>query len=111
MLELADDGSGIPADGGGESKAHGEAEAGRLLQEGLRAAGLKLLTCRLGKRGSKSGHCAGDLQNTSVQMGWIAEKLVMKSASNVSQQLRRWAIQARTQAAESLHDGRSSHDS
>ena len=35
-------------------------------------------------------------QNTSVQMSWIAEKLEMKSASNFSQQLRRWALQART---------------
>jgi hypothetical protein len=35
-------------------------------------------------------------QNTSVQMKWIAEKLEMKSASNVSQQLRPTAIQTRT---------------
>lgn len=83
---------------GGESKAHGEAEAGRLLREGLRAARLKSpdLPRLKGSDARKVAIARVIWQNTSVQMGWIAEKLVMKSASNVSQQLRRWAIQPRT---------------
>ena len=63
---------------GGESKAHGEAEAGRLLREGLRAAGLKLpdLPRLKGSDARKVAIARVIWQNTSVQMGWIAEKLV-----------------------------------
>ncbi len=100
--------------GGGESKAHGEAEAGRLLQEGLRAAGLKRpdLSRLKGSDPRKVAIARVIWHNTSVQMSWIAEKLAMKSASNVSQQLRRRAIQARTRTLpKTLARWENSHDS
>jgi len=74
-----------------ESRAHGEQEALRLLGEGLRAAGLE--PCRLSNlKGSdlrKVAIARSIRQRTTVSMGWIAEKLSMRSAANVSQQIRR----------------------
>lgn len=84
--------------GGGESKAHGEAQARRMLQEGLRAAGLKLEELsRLKGSDARKVAIAGVIwENTTVKMNWIAEQLSMKSAFNVSQQLRRGRLGSRT---------------
>ncbi len=83
--------------GGGESKAHGEAEARRLLKEGMLAAGLTLKDLP-GLKGSDTRKAAIAnviWGNTTVKMSWIAEQLFMKSAFNVSQQLRRWRLKSR----------------
>ena len=51
-------------------------------------------------------------QNTSVRMSWIAEKLEMKSASNISQRLRRQAIQDRPRTLpKAVARWENSHDS
>ncbi len=77
--------------GSGESKAHGESEARRLLREGLRAAKLKSqnLSRLKGSDPRKIAIARVIWKNTTVPMRWIAAELSMKSASNVSQQLRR----------------------
>ena len=77
--------------GSGESRAHGEQEAGRLLREGLKAAGLR--------KGDLAELPGSDLRKvaiareiwgrTTVSMSWIREHLAMKSAANASTQIRR----------------------
>lgn len=76
---------------GGESKAQGEAEARRLLAAGLRAAGLTAAELRRlkGSDPRKVALARVIWENTTVKMNWIADELSMKSAANVSQQLRR----------------------
>ena len=77
---------------GGVSQAHDQAEAERLVTEGLAAAGLE----RTGL-----GHLSGSeirkvaladlvLSKTCVRQSWIADQLKMRSAANVSQQVRRY---------------------
>ncbi len=82
--------------GGGESKAHGEAEASRLLKEGMRAAGLKVADLPRLKGSDPRKVAIGRViwDKTTVKMSWIAEKLSMKSACNVSQQLRRSRLES-----------------
>ena len=74
-----------------ESRAHGEKEALRLLKEGLEAAGLP--PAELGQwKGSDARKVAIARiirKRTTVSMSWIAEHLAMRSAANVSQQIRR----------------------
>lgn len=83
--------------GGGESKAHGEAEARRLLKTGVRAAGLSTeeLAGLKGSDARKVAIARVIWDKTSVPMSWIARELWMSSASNVSQQLRRWRLAPR----------------
>jgi len=97
---------------GGESKAHDEAEARRLLEEGLRAAGLsrKDLSALKGSDLRKVAIARVIWHNTGVKMSWIAEALAMKSPSNVSQQLRRWRPQSRS-LPKALRRWCSSHNS
>ena len=77
--------------GSPESRAHGEKEALRLLAEGLQAAGLDAR--ELGRlKGSDARKVAIALvirQRTTVRLGWIAERLSMRSATNASQQILR----------------------
>jgi REP element-mobilizing transposase RayT len=74
-----------------ESRAHCEREALRLLKSGLEAGGLK--AAELGNlKGSdprKVAIARVIRQQTTVSMGWLAERLSMRSAANVSQQIRR----------------------
>ena len=74
-----------------ESRAHGEQEARRLLKEGLEAAGLGGVELqRLKGSDSRKVEIARVIrQRTTVGMGWLSEQLAMRSAANVSQQIRR----------------------
>jgi putative transposase len=77
---------------GGVSKAHDEREAERLIREGLAAAGLEEKALE-GLPGSDLRKVAiADLitGRTIARQGWIAERLAMRSAANVSQQVRRY---------------------
>ncbi|RYZ82737.1 MAG: hypothetical protein EOP04_21460 [Proteobacteria bacterium] len=72
-------------------KAHGEKQAERWLEEGLVAAGLvkKDLTDVKGSDPRKLALADLLWKRTTVSQEWIAENLSMRSAANVSQQLRR----------------------
>jgi hypothetical protein len=74
-----------------ESRAHGEKEAVRLLAEGLEKARLTArdLPKLRGSDGRKVGIALEIWEKTTMNMNWIAEKLWMKSAANVSQQIGR----------------------
>ena len=72
-------------------REHGERQAGKWLKEGLKAAGLTArdLVCIKGSDARKV--LLADLlwRRTVVSQEWLAEKLVMKSAANVCQQIKR----------------------
>ena len=69
-----------------------------MIQEGLRAAGLKVeeLSRLKGSDPRKVAIARVIWENTTVQMNWIGEELSMKSAYNVSQQLRRGRMISQT---------------
>jgi hypothetical protein len=72
-------------------KAHSEEQAKRWLKKGLRVSGLKTKDLD-GLKGSDPRKLAlAELlwKRTTVSQKWIAEALSMRSAANVSQQLRR----------------------
>lgn len=77
--------------GSGESRAHGEQEAGRLLKEGLEAAGLRKqdLAGLPGSELRKVAIAREIWDRTTVSMSWISGQLAMKSAANASTQIRR----------------------
>jgi REP element-mobilizing transposase RayT len=79
---------------GAISRAHDEREAKRLLSEGLAAAGLeKEALGRLpGSDVRKTALANLLLERTVARQSWIAERLAMRSAANVSQQVRRYRI-------------------
>jgi hypothetical protein len=72
---------------------HGERQALAWLERGLKAAGLKSKSGNLARvKGSDPRKVLlADLlwRRTVVSQEWLAERLAMKSAANVSQQLRR----------------------
>jgi hypothetical protein len=72
--------------------AHGEEQAKRWLADGLKAAGLmaKDLSALKGSDLRKLAIAELLWKRTTVSQEWIAEKLSMRSAANVSQQLRRF---------------------
>ena len=73
-------------------KDHGEEQTRRWLTEGLKAADL-VAKDRPGLKGSDPRKLAlTELlwKRTTASQEWIAEKLSMRSAANVSQQLRRF---------------------
>ena len=76
------------------SRAHDEREAERLLKEGLGAAGLEqsALGGLPGSDVRKTALASLLLERTVARQSWIAERLVMGSAANVSQQVRRHRI-------------------
>ncbi len=82
-----------------ESRAHGEREARRLLDEGLKAAGLdpENLGQLPGSDARKVAIARVIRQSTTVSMSWLAEHLAMRSAANASQQILR-----KSKAKESL---------
>ena len=87
--------------------AHREQQAEAWLKEGLKAAGLK--AARVGdlKGSDVRKLLLADLlwRRTTVSQEWLAAKLAMKSAANVSQQLRRLdRKKVREQAPEAFRD-------
>ena len=74
-----------------ERLAHDEYQAEKLLAEGLKAAGLgSVELARLPGSDARKVALALCLEScTTVSQSWLAERLQMRSASNVSQQLRR----------------------
>ena len=76
---------------GAVSKAHDEREAERLLREGLAAAGLEeeALEALPGSDTRKVALARLLIGRTVARQSWIAERLAMCSAANVSQQVRR----------------------
>lgn len=79
---------------GAVSRAHDQREAERLLNGGLAAAGLKEIALD-GLPGSdvrKTALASLLLERTVARQSWIAERLAMRSAANVSQQVRRHRI-------------------
>ena len=72
-------------------RRHSEREAQRWLEEGLTAAGLRRAELeRLAGSDPRKVLIAERLwRETVVSQGWLAENLRMKSAVNVSQQVRR----------------------
>jgi putative transposase len=73
-------------------RAHDEREAQRLLDGGLAAAGLsaKELDSLPGSDVRKVTLANLLLERTVARQSWIAEKLAMRSAANVSQQVHRY---------------------
>jgi putative transposase len=73
------------------ARAHDEKEAKRLLDEGLAAAGLAAdaLGRLPGSDLRKVALANLLLERTVARQSWIAERLAMRSAANVSQQVRR----------------------
>ena len=74
-----------------ERLAHGEKEAERLLKEGLSAAGLRErdLEKMPAKEKRKVKIAMAIWSRTTVSQSWIAERLKMRNAANVSQVLHR----------------------
>ena len=77
---------------GAVAQTHDEAEAERLLAEGLAACGLNPdALCRLpGSEIRKVALADLLLARTVAPQAWIADRLAMRSAANVSQQVRRY---------------------
>lgn len=73
------------------ARAHDQREAERLLKEGLAAAGLEesVLGGLPGSDVRKTALASLLLERTVARQSWIAERLAMRSAANVSQQVRR----------------------
>ena len=73
-------------------QAHNEKEARRLLKGGLTAAGLSAreLDSLPGSDVRKVALASLILERTVARQSWIADKLAMCSAANVSQQVRRY---------------------
>jgi len=80
-----------------ERRAHDATKAEQLLQEGLQAAGLDLSSLqRISGSDPRKVAIAGAIwRQTVVPQKWLAQQLLMKSAANVSQQLRRDATNGR----------------
>ena len=72
-------------------REHGERQAEAWLKAGLRAAGIKAAELERVKGSDARKVLLADLlwRRTVVSQEWLAEKLAMSSAANVSQQLRR----------------------
>ncbi|MGI8605419.1 MAG: transposase [Verrucomicrobiales bacterium] len=78
----------------GVRRAHDVRQAERWLREGLAAAGLSTSDLKRLKGSDPRKLALARLlwQKTAVSQGWLAEKLHLRSAANVSQQLRRLDI-------------------
>lgn len=84
---------------GSDEKAHDQARAKELLVEGMKAAGLapKEALALPGTDSRKVAIAHVIWENTTVGQRWIAERLGMKSAANVSQILRRGVVEGSLQ--------------
>ena len=80
-----------------ERRAHEASRAEQLLLEGLRAAGLdsRELPRISGSDARKVAIARAIWEQTVVPQKWLAERLGMRSAANVSQQLRRHGVNAK----------------
>ena len=80
-----------------ERRAHEASMAQQLLLEGLRAAGLdsRELLRLSGADARKVAIARAIWEQTVVPQRWLAERLGMRSAANVSQQLRRHRVNAK----------------
>jgi hypothetical protein len=78
-----------------EHRAHGETEARRLLEEGLARLGWTPADLKEshGSERNKVALAAEIWHTTTVSQAWIAQHLCMRSAENVSQQIRRHRLQ------------------
>ena len=96
MLKLAQRGirSNRTYRSAGIARAHDEVQAQRLLEKGLAAAGLhkEVLSRLAGSDVRKVALANLLLERTVARQSWIAEHLVMRSAANVSQQVRRYRL-------------------
>jgi hypothetical protein len=81
---------------GAIARAHDEKEAERLLAQGLAAAGLAVdaLGRLPGSDMRKVALANLLLERTVARQSWIAERLAMRSAANVSQQVRRHRLKS-----------------
>jgi REP element-mobilizing transposase RayT len=79
---------------GALSRTHDQREAERLLEEGLAAADLdeNALSSLPGSDVRKAALARLLLDRTVARQSWIAERLAMRSAANVSQQVRRHRV-------------------
>jgi REP element-mobilizing transposase RayT len=77
-------------EGAAAQRSHGEAEAERLIEKGMRWMEMEFGEM-VRRRGDRRPHLLAKLvrERTTVRNGWIAERLSMRSAANVSQQLYR----------------------
>lgn len=82
----------------GARRSHTEAQAAQYLKDGLAAAGLegRELAQSKGSDPRKVALARYIWKHTTVSQGWLAERLHMGSAANVSQQLRRAKFSAST---------------
>jgi putative transposase len=80
-----------------EGRTHQHAEAERILKEGLAAAGLTTgdLEKSMGSEARKVALAKLIREQTTVSQTWIATHLHMKSAANVSQQIKRAKVSSR----------------
>lgn len=80
-----------------ERKAHDQQRAEAMLAEGLRAAGLdaEALADLPGSDGRKVALARAIWETTTVRQGWLAQRLAMQSAANVSQQILRSKLTSR----------------
>jgi hypothetical protein len=80
-----------------ERRAHDASRAEQLLQEGLRAARLdrRELSGLSGSDARKVAIARAIWEQTMVSQQWVAQRLYMRSAANVSQQLRRCGANAK----------------
>jgi hypothetical protein len=98
MLALAGAGLRMPKGrayrSGAVRRTSDRQQAERWVEEGLRAAGLNAeeLAGLPGSDGRKVALARLLWQRTTVSQGWIAERLAMRSAANVSQQIRRQVV-------------------
>lgn len=80
-----------------EIQAHGQNEAEKILYEGLHVTGLSKRDLKRlpGSDVRKVAIAEKIWGNTTVSMGWISDRLAMKSAANASQQIRRMRTRKR----------------
>lgn len=90
LKESGQPGKGTKGRATAKTRSHSQAQAEKWLREGLESAGLKKRDLAKLKGSAPIKLALAELlwRQTSVSQGWIAEKLEMCSAANVSQQLR-----------------------
>ena len=93
MLALLGGANGVSGKGGMKS-LHGEETASRLVEEEMRHFGLKEEDLKRlpGSDARKVAMACAVSRRTNVRQKWVAEKLKMGSAANVSQQQRRFGM-------------------
>jgi putative transposase len=104
LLKLADEGLRRTRNrnyrSSGQAHDHAEARAEELIRTGMAALGLRDKDLKLARGGDvrKVSLAWAIARSTTVSQGWIARKLKMKTAANVSQQIRRFELNREQQA-------------